>query len=60
MIVNNKELAIVEHNKMVARIKTRCNDLMHTLPYVDYNAIASVLIELENMAEFFVQERRRI
>ena len=60
MIVNSKELAILEHNKMVAKIKTRCNNLMHTIPYIDYNAITSALIELEMMAEFFVQERRRI
>ena len=60
MIVNSKELAIAAHNDMVVKIKNRCNNLMHTIPYIDYNAITSVLIELENMAEFFVQERRRI
>lgn len=60
MIVNSTELAILEHNEMVVKIKKRCNDLMHTIPYIDYNTIISILIELENMAEFFVQERRRI
>lgn len=60
MIVNSKELAIAEHNDMVAKIRKRCNDLMHTIPYIDYNAIISILIEIEKMAEFFIQERRRV
>lgn len=55
MIVNSKELAIIEHNEMVAKIKKRCNDLMRTIPYIDYNSITSILIEIEKMAEFFIQ-----
>jgi len=60
MIVKSKEEAIMEHNKLVIEIKSRIGHILREYEYLDKNVLARELHELSYIADFYVEERRRI
>lgn len=60
MIVRSKEEAIMEHNKLIIEIKSRIGHILREYEYLDKNVLARELHELSYIADFYVEERRRI